>query len=1162
MRNLIFALILLFFNNVVSQSDDCSNAIQITPNLSSCVYQAGSSGTATQSLTSCSGGGSADDDVWYYFVANSSSTTITVDPTVGYDAVIQLFSGTCASLTSLQCEDVNGVNGDEVLTMTSLTVGNSYYLRVYHYALGSGTSTFNICITGLAAPLNIDACNAFALPTVTPSCNFTTYTNLGSAGSSVAAPTNCGGSSPPYQGGYSGGDVWFSVVVPASGELDIFTLSMDFSDGAMALYSGNCSSLTLVECDDDGTPGGGLMPYIYRTGLTPGATMYIRVWEYGNNNNGKFGICVSTPDNDDCNDAQDICDLNGYGGITSSAYTIDRPGNMAGMGEIPPGPFGTGYTGTSPVTIDNNSWLKFTASSTIAQLFIQVHYCQYGLGMQMQIFEGVNCTNFVPVSNFLETANSQTVSASGLTIGQDYYIVVDGFAGDICSYTISATSGVQVVEAVAANQFLCTGDSTSIGATVFGPGPYTYSWASVPAGGTYTNTATINVVPSVSTMYTVEITGVCGITTSASSYVSVSPLPNTTINPIPTEVCINSTLTLDGNPSGGAGTYVSHLWTGLGVGNLNSTSIQTPIFTPTIIASSNLIYTVTDANGCVNSDTVDVLVNALPNVIIDPTGPFCVGDNAIMLTANNMGGTFSGPGVSQGSFDPSSVSAGTHIISYSYTDINGCTNSDSANIVVNSLPSATINPIGPFCVGDAAVNLSAVTPGGTFSGIGVSSGFFDPAIGIGTFNVYYNVTDANSCSNNDSIQVYVSSSYDATINPVNPFCSQDSAVFLSALNTGGVWSGTGIINANTGEFNPSVAGVGSHNIIYTIVASCGDSDSVIIIVNQQSDASILNTGPFCEADSNIFFSALNSGGVWSGNGIVDINTGEFTPSIAGVGTHTVTYIISSLCSDTSSININVNTTPSVSVLNDTICDSNSLILYATGSGGIINWYSDPLLNNLVANDTNQYKVNGNNGVYTFYVVETLGTCSSFIDTSLAFIYDISAMFSLNPDSGVAPVNVQFTNLSVGVDSSDLFSWNFGNGNYSNLFQTSNIYNNEGNYTISLDIASADSSCFDTYLLSLVVLGEMDIEIPNIFTPNNDDINDIYTINSRNISDINVKIFNRWGQLMKTWDGVNGTWDGRTLSGLLASEGTYYIIIEAIDYLNTPHVFKNYFLLTR
>ncbi len=65
------------------------------------------------------------------------------------------------------------------------------------------------------------------------------------------------------------------------------------TDSGIALYSGTCGALTLIECDDDDSTNGA-MSYINRTGLTPGATLYVRFWEYGNNNNGTFGICAST----------------------------------------------------------------------------------------------------------------------------------------------------------------------------------------------------------------------------------------------------------------------------------------------------------------------------------------------------------------------------------------------------------------------------------------------------------------------------------------------------------------------------------------------------------------------------------------------------------------------------------------------------------------------------------------------------------------------------------------------------------------------------------------------------------------------------------------------------------------------------------------------------
>ena len=60
----------------------------------------------------------------------------------------------------------------------------------------------------------------------------------------------------------------------------------------MAIYSGTCNSLTRIECNDDGSTNGAYMAKIDRTGLTPGTTIYLRVWEYGNNEFGNLNLCV------------------------------------------------------------------------------------------------------------------------------------------------------------------------------------------------------------------------------------------------------------------------------------------------------------------------------------------------------------------------------------------------------------------------------------------------------------------------------------------------------------------------------------------------------------------------------------------------------------------------------------------------------------------------------------------------------------------------------------------------------------------------------------------------------------------------------------------------------------------------------------------------------
>ncbi|MFN7015306.1 MAG: fibronectin type III domain-containing protein, partial [Bacteroidia bacterium] len=131
-----------------------------------------------------------------------------------------------------------------------------------------------------------DNCNTATPLTINTSCSYTTYTTVGATASTGVPAPGCAS--------YSGGDVWFSFVVPANGIVTVDTQTGGMTDSGMAWYTGTCGSLTLLECDDDDSANG-LMSSITRTGLTPGATIYVRVWEYSNDNPGTFGICATSP---------------------------------------------------------------------------------------------------------------------------------------------------------------------------------------------------------------------------------------------------------------------------------------------------------------------------------------------------------------------------------------------------------------------------------------------------------------------------------------------------------------------------------------------------------------------------------------------------------------------------------------------------------------------------------------------------------------------------------------------------------------------------------------------------------------------------------------------------------------------------------------------------
>jgi gliding motility-associated-like protein len=1183
MRVLLILFFLLISSAFYAQNDDCVGAISVTPTFTNCSYQAGTSANTTQSFPSCSGGGIADDDVWFSFVANSSSTTITVDPTSGYDAVIELYSGTCGTLSSIQCEDANGQNGDEVLLNTGLTPGNTYFFRVFHYGIGSGTSTFNFCVIGLAPSTNNTACNAFPLPTVEPSCKFNTYTNLGSAGSSVPSPSGCGGSSP-FQGGYAGGDVWFSVVVPASGELDIHTLSIDFADGAMALYSGTCASPVLVACDDDS--GVGIMPYIYSTGLTPGATMFIRVWEYNNDANGQFGICVSTPDNDDCATAQQICDLNGYGGITSSAYTIDFPSNMTGTGQNgiansnPTAPFGQSYTGISPVQIDNNSWLKFTASATTATLFVQVNSCSNGNGMQMQIFSGTNCTNFAAVSPFLETTNSQSITASGLTPGNDYYIMIDGFAGDICSYTITATSGVQVVQASAIKPALCLGESTILNALVAGPGPFVYSWSSTPAGVTG-STASINVTPTQNTYYSVDVTGQCGSITTANVFVTVNPLPVANV-PLNDTICLNETLALNANSSGGVTPY-SHLWTGTGQPFLNNSTSSSTIFTPSNSGNFTFIYEVSDPIGCSDKDSMSVFVNTIPNVGLTGNTTICTGDTAV-LTATGGGSYLWSTG---GALDSIVVSPSNNTnYTVAVTDANNCIDSASLSIQVNPLPTALILGSTLICQGSST---TLVASGGT--SFLWSNGSTTPTITVSPLaDSTYSVTVSNNSGCSDTTSIFVQ----VTNNPTAQIAGNDTICF--GENTILTATGGGTYLWNNGLTSPviNMSPIADTNYAVIVdVGGCIDSTSYNVIVNPLPNVVITGNTVICEGELTTLFGTGGGDYSWSNGvvidsiivspntttnytliitstnscvdsvttsvqvnplpviniaGIVSIcdgetttltasgaasyvwNTSAITPSITVTPTLTTNYTVlgtnSNGCKDSIQTTVTVLPQPVAAITgSNTICFGESVVLTATG-GGSYTWNTLDTTASITMNPTD---------TTTYSVLVNVGGC---IDSS-TYVVDVTPLPTILAFSDTTIILGQSANIFA--QGSGIYTWSPTDGlSCSNCASPTAKPSETTTYCVS----TTENNCDNTSCVTVFVdniCGEL--YVPNAFSPNGDGSNDCLKVYNNCLEKVLFRIYSRWGELIYESEDIDGCWDG-THNGKDLNTGVYTFTVAA------------------
>jgi gliding motility-associated-like protein len=182
------------------------------------------------------------------------------------------------------------------------------------------------------------------------------------------------------------------------------------------------------------------------------------------------------------------------------------------------------------------------------------------------------------------------------------------------------------------------------------------------------------------------------------------------------------------------------------------------------------------------------------------------------------------------------------------------------------------------------------------------------------------------------------------------------------------------------------------------------------------------------------------------------------------------------------------------------------------------------------------------GSYTLTVTDPNTGCSSQ-DTINITSSSVFAGFSPDQTSGTAPLTVTFANSSVGAIN---YNWSFGDGGVSTQTNTAYTFNTSGTFTVTL-IASA-GPCSDTATASIVITDGLSVHIPNVFSPNEDGVNDLFMITSTGVKEMTLEIFNRWGQLMyESKSGDKASWDGVTSNGAKAPTGTYFYFVKVIGF---------------
>ena len=146
----------------------------------------------------------------------------------------------------------------------------------------------------------------------------------------------------------------------------------------------------------------------------------------------------------------------------------------------------------------------------------------------------------------------------------------------------------------------------------------------------------------------------------------------------------------------------------------------------------------------------------------------------------------------------------------------------------------------------------------------------------------------------------------------------------------------------------------------------------------------------------------------------------------------------------------------------------------------------------------------------------------------------------------APFIVNFIDSTVSVDPYE-FDWIWEDGSDSFVSGTTSMDHEFGVENIGLNeinviLTNLTSGCMDTIFFDIDVQGIP--EINNVFTPNSDGINDVFSFDEFGMSTVSVEIYNRWGQVVYLWDGADKNWSGLDISGENVAEGVYFYAIVA------------------
>lgn len=376
------------------------------------------------------------------------------------------------------------------------------------------------------------------------------------------------------------------------------------------------------------------------------------------------------------------------------------------------------------------------------------------------------------------SGSSFTPANAGVGTHTIKYKIVNG--GTMCADSLSKVVVVDPspVAGMTGDFDICAGEVTQLQAS----GGGTYKWST----GQTNNR--INVSPTTTTNYKVVVTN-SGCKDSITRTVVVNSASNAPISVDDNSICLGNSANLSVN--------VGDDWEWYDITGGGKVLLATSVNQIAVQPNTDRDYQVRiiSAAGCSSSPTTKIFVNIPPTVLLSPFLDTCQNVTAFNLSGGSpLGGTYTGPGVSANRFNPANAGVGTHTITYNYTDANGCSGSDNANITVKAVPATPDPGSDPICEGDPLVFfLANVDPAGVYTWTGpngYTSDEAEPTIGTATLanrGIYrVNVTVANCQSTNGQETVTINALPQVSITPSAANVCDNTPVTLSVASTNGV----------------------------------------------------------------------------------------------------------------------------------------------------------------------------------------------------------------------------------------------------------------------------------------------------------------------------------------------------------------------------------------